>query len=111
MAWKLIENLGGLLGKRGLAEAPKAEVAVATCALEGLDPSGCRRLVNGEELCLEVEDGKVAARSGKDLVGYVTGKDSEHVARLVEQGAGLGCRVVHADRETPEVRVRICIRI
>lgn len=111
MAWKLLETMSGLLGKSGGPGHSGSEVALTSCALEGVDRAGCRRVATGEELCLEMDGERVAARGGKTVVGYLPGKDAPSVARLVEKGVGLVCRVVHADRSIPEVRVRICIRI
>jgi len=111
MAWKLLETMGGLLGIGGRPVHSGSEVALTSCALEGVDPACCRRVVNGEELDLEVDGERVAARAGKGVVGFLPEKDAASVARLIEKGAGLACRVVYADRNAPEVRVRICIRI
>ncbi|MFZ5427869.1 MAG: hypothetical protein ACOZEN_12920 [Thermodesulfobacteriota bacterium] len=107
----MLETLRGLLGNSGQAGHSGSEVALTSCALEEVDQAGCRRVVTGEELCLEMDGERVAARDGKTVVGYLPGKDAKSVASLIGKGAGLACRVVHADRSTPEVRVRICIRI
>ncbi len=120
MAWTFLKRMGSILGLGGALPGgpPGAEVSMGVFALAELDPRLCARLGAGAELDLECQGEdreeslggrRVAVRHARGVVGFLPQEQAAHVARLLEQGARLGCRVVLAQGGQDVVRVRISI--
>jgi hypothetical protein len=103
------EKLRDLFGAGPAAQGCGGEVSVTTCSLEELDAVLLRKLAVGTELTLRDMSGRVEAMRKDRPAGFLSGQEGGHVARLLEQGARLNCRVVHIDPGDQLVRVRIAI--
>lgn len=111
MAWMFWKKAVDLFGTKPAAPPPRGEVALTTCWLADVDPEIRSQLSGGDELTLAPGgEGRLAAMLQDWPVGYVPGREAAHVARLLEQGAQLGCRVVSLAHEEL-VLVRIFIRM
>jgi len=103
------EKLRDLFGAGLAARGRGGEVSVTTCNLEGVDAALLLKLAVGTELTLRKVDGRVEALHKNRPAGFLSGQEGGHVARLLEQGARLNCRVVRVGPDDPLVRVRISI--
>jgi hypothetical protein len=103
------EKLKELVGAGPAANGRGGEVSVTICGLEDVDAVMLFKLAVGTELTLREVGGRVEAMRKDRPAGFLSGQEGGHVARLLEQGARLNCRVVHIDPGDPLVRVRISI--
>ena len=105
------ERMRDLFGAGAAGPGHGGEVSVTTCGLEEIDGTLLRKLAVGTELTLYVLGGRVGATGKDHPAGFLSEREGGHVARLLEQGARLSCRVVHVGQENPLVRVRISIQM
>lgn len=105
------EKMRDLFGMGSASQANGGEVSVTTCGLVELDGALLGKLGVGTELTLHALGGRVAAMRKDRPAGFLSGQEGCHVARLLEQGARLSCRVVHVGPASPLVRVRISILV
>jgi len=108
MLGALKERLRSLLAPEENGPAGR-EVAVAAFALVETDAALCRKLFMGEELAMGCDaHGAPAVLRRAKTVGKVPEADCGHMARLLDQGASLSCRVVKLGQDGV-VRVRVSI--
>ncbi|MBI4804592.1 MAG: hypothetical protein HY795_05090 [Desulfovibrio sp.] len=109
MPMTIWEKIRDMFGSGPTAQGRGGEVSVTTCGLEGVDSVLLLKLSVGTELTLREVGGRVEAMRKDRPAGFLSGQEGGHVARLMEQGARLNCRVIHISPEAPLVRVRISI--